>query len=159
LPVTCCDISSSPYKGNIYINWSDGRNGVNDIDIFIIKSSDGGKTWSNVIRVNDDKERNGRQQFMSDMSVDPVTGNVYVLFYDRRNYTDSQTDVYLARSTNGGESFTNIKISESPFTPQKKVFFGDYIGVSAYNDFAACIWQRFDDNSTNIIYCGADFKK
>ena len=27
LPVTCCDLSNGPYRGTIYINWSDQRNG------------------------------------------------------------------------------------------------------------------------------------
>ena len=159
MPVTCCDISTSSHKGNIYINWSDGRNGPNDIDIFMIKSTDGGNTWSDVKRINDDKEKNGKQQFMNYMSVDPVTGNIFILYYDRRNYDDLRTDVYLARSVDGGDTFTNVKISETPFIPEAKIFFGDYIGVSAYNDFAACIWMRIDDGKTSIQYCGVDFKK
>ena len=54
LPITACDNSNSQYKGNIYINFSDPRNGENDADVFIIRSSDGGDSWSDAIRVNDD---------------------------------------------------------------------------------------------------------
>ena len=93
------------------------------------------------------------------MAVDETNGYIYIVYYDRRNYEDNQTDVYLARSTDGGEIFTNIKISEKPFTPIAKVFFGDYIGISAYNNFAACLWQRIDDGKTSIQFCGVDFKK
>ena len=159
LPITCCDISSSPFKGTVYINFSDGRNGTNDFDVFLIKSTDGGNSWSEIKRVNDDPLKNGKQQFMSWMCVDPVTGAISVLFYDRRDYDDTRTDVYLARSTDGGETFRNIKISESPFKPDGKIFFGDYIGVSSYNDFVACLWQRLDNNLLSIQYCGIDFKK
>jgi hypothetical protein len=159
MPVTCCDISLSPYRGNIYINWSDGRNGANDIDVFLVKSSDGGNSWSEIKRVNDDPLKNGKQQFMSWMSVDPVTGAINILFYDRRNYNDANTDVYLARSTDGGETFKNIKISETPFMPKKKVFFGDYISISAYNDFVASCWMRLDNGYLSVQYCGIDFKK
>ena len=154
LPVTCCDISNSAYRGNIYINFTDIRNGANDADVFIIRSSDGGFTWSDAIRVNDDPEMNGKQQFMSWMSVDPVTGSIYVLYYDRRDHSDNSTDVYLARSTDGGSTFVNTRISEKPFTPDKYVFFGDYICVNAYNDFAACIWQRMDSGKLSVIYAG-----
>lgn len=154
LPITCCDISSSQYKGNIYINYSDLKNGSDDADVFIVRSTDGGFTWSNAIRVNDDTEKNGKQQFMSWMSVDPVTGNIFVVYYDRRNYDDLQTDVYLARSTDGGDTFENTKISEEPFTPNKNVFFGDYIGVNAYNNQVACIWQRMDKGRLSVIYAG-----
>ncbi len=159
LPVTACDISSSPYKGNIYINFSDRRNGDDDVDIFLVKSTNGGSTWDKPKRVNTDTEGNKKQQFMSWMSVDPVTGNIYILFYDRRNYTDSKTDVYLARSTDGGESFRNINISESPFSPTPTIFFGDYVGVDARNDYAACIWTRLDKGTLSIQYCGIDFKE
>ena len=159
MPVTCCDISNSPQRGTIYIQWSDGRNGENDIDMFLIKSTDGGNSWGQVKRVNDDPLNNNKQQFMSWMSVDPITGAINILFYDRRNYTDANTDVYIARSTDGGETFKNIKISESPFKPKKGVFFGDYIGVSSYNDFTACFWMRMDETTLSTQYCGIDFKK
>ena len=154
LPITQCDISNSPYKGTIYINYSDKTNGEKDVDVFLVRSTDGGTTWSEAIRVNDDPVGNGKQQFMSWMSVDPVTGSVNIIYYDRRNYDDLSTDVYLARSTDGGTTFENVKISESPFTPVKSVFFGDYIGVNSYNDITACIWQRLDKGKLSVIYAG-----
>jgi hypothetical protein len=159
LPITACDISNSQFRGSIYINFSDRRNGDDDVDIFLVKSSNGGNSWSKPIRVNTDAPGNKKQQFMSWMSVDPVTGNIYILFYDRRNYNDSRTDVYLARSTDGGESFRNINISESPFKPTADVFFGDYVGVDARNDFAACIWTRLEDGILSVQYAGIDFKQ
>lgn len=159
LPVTDCDRSSSPYRGTIYINYSDKRNGEDDVDVFIVKSTDGGNTWSDAKRVNNDPVGNKKHQFMSWMHVDPVTGSVNVLFYDRRNYDDTRTDVYLARSTDGGETFENIKISEEPFKPVKGIFFGDYIGVNSYNGFTACAWQRLHEGTLSIMYCGIDFKK
>ncbi len=154
LPITQCDISNSPHKGTIYINYSDKTNGEKDVDIFVIKSTDAGNTWSSPIRVNDDPVGNGKHQFMSWMTVDPITGSVNIIYYDRRNYDDSSTDVYLARSTDGGTTFENVRISESPFTPVKSVFFGDYIGVNSYNDFTACIWQRLDKGKLSVIYAG-----
>jgi hypothetical protein len=159
LPITACDVSNSKFRGNIYINFSDRRNGENDVDIFLVKSSDGGNSWSGPIRVNTDAQGNKRQQFMSWMSVDPLTGNIYILFYDRRNYNDSRTDVFLARSTDGGSSFRNINISESPFKPTANVFFGDYVGVDARNDFVACIWTRLEDGVLSVQYAGIDFKQ
>jgi hypothetical protein len=159
MAITGCDISNSPYRGNIYVNYSDQRNGAGDIDIFLAKSTDGGNTWDKPKRVNDDKFGNNKQQFMSWMYVDPLSGAVNIIFYDRRNYDDTQTDVFLARSIDGGNTFTNIKISESPFIPSKRVFFGDYIGVCSYNDNVACVWQRMDQGKTSIWFSGIDFKK
>jgi len=51
------------------------------------------------------------------MDIDQTNGNLYFVFYDRRTYTDNQTDVYMAISTDGGTNFSNVKISESPFSP------------------------------------------
>ena len=149
LPFTACDISGGDYTGNIYINFSDSRNG--DHDIFLVKSTDGGDTWSDVKRVNDDVVGNGKEQFMSHMCVDPKTGVMYVLYYDRRNHNDLKTDVYLAISRDGGETFTNEKISDTPFVPNSKVFFGDYIGINAYNNFYTAIWMRMDDGILSLM--------
>jgi hypothetical protein len=135
LPVTCCDLSNSPYKGNIYINWTDERNNSvsgQDVDVWMVKSTDGGNTWSPPKRVNNDTP--GRQQFFTWMTVDQVTGYIWFVFYDRRNYNDTRTDVYLAVSKDGGETFENFKVSESPFIPNAGVFFGDYTGISAHNN-------------------------
>ena len=148
LPVTSCDLSNGPNRGTIYINWSDQRNGTTDTDVFMIKSTDGGNTWSDVKRVNDDPS--GRQQFFTWMTIDQTTGFVYFVFYDRRNYTTLQTDVYMAKSTDGGETFENFKISASPFTPNSSVFFGDYTNITAANNKVRPIWARLDNTSLSI---------
>ncbi len=147
LPVTDCDISGGPYNGNIYVNFTDQRNGITDTDVWLYKSTDGGNNWSNAIRVNNDPA--GKQQFMSWMDVDQETGYIYVVFYDRRAYTNTQTDVYIARSTDGGDTFENIKISTTPFTPVTG-FFGDYTNIVAQNGIVRPIWTRLDGANLSI---------
>lgn len=148
LPVTCCDISGSAYEGTIYVNWTDQRNGTDDTDVWISRSTDGGNTWSEPLRVNDDPP--GKHQFFTWMTIDQANGDIYIVFYDRRNYEDSNTDVYLARSTDGGETFQNIRISESPFYPSSGVFFGDYTNITAYNQQVRPIWARADGTSMSL---------
>lgn len=152
LPFTFCDLSnSSPYKGTIYINWSDQVNGLNDGDVWLTKSSDGGTSWTAPFRVNNDVP--GKQQFMSTMTIDQVTGYLYVLFYDRRNYsTGTNTDVYMAVSKNGGASFTNYKVNANPFTPNSTYFFGDYIGISAHNNVIRPIWMQMTNSGSLSVY-------
>ncbi len=148
MPVTACDVSNSQYRGNIYIQWSDQRNGLDNTDIFIIKSTDGGQTWGPVKKVNNDVTT--RHQFFSWMTVDQTTGHIYVVFYDRRKTTGNATDVYVAKSTDGGESFLNFKVSESSFTPVSNIFFGDYTNIAALNGKVYPIWMRMDGTNLSI---------
>ena len=142
LPVTCCDIGNSPFRGSIYINWSDQRNGPADTDIFFIKSTDGGSTWSTPLRVNDDGP--GNQQFFTWMTIDQANGDIYIVFYDRREHTDNYTDVYMAVSHDGGETFENMRINTNSFLPDSKNFFGDYTNITAFNGRVRPIWLNMD---------------
>ncbi|MFZ4521658.1 MAG: T9SS type A sorting domain-containing protein [Bacteroidales bacterium] len=149
LPVTCCDLSNGPFRGTIYINWSDQRNGETDTDIWMMKSTDGGNTWSVPQRINDDPP--GRQQFFTWMTVDQVTGFIYTVFYDRRNHSDNLTDVFMAVSRDGGETFTNFKVSETPFKPNASVFFGDYTHIDARNNIVRPIWTRLQNGALSVV--------
>lgn len=149
LPVVSCDLSGGPNHGTIYINWTDQRNGLNDIDVWLTKSTDGGNTWSAPARVNDDPP--GNFQFFTWMTVDQANGDLYFVFYDRRNHPSSfATDVYMARSTDGGNTFTNFKISDTPFSPDALVFLGDYNNITAYDGVVHPIWTRMDTGVTSI---------
>lgn len=148
MPVLKVDRSSTDFSGNLYVNWSDQRNGEDDTDIWFTKSTDGGKNWSTPLRVNDDPA--GSHQFLTWMDVDPVTGYIYIVFYDRRNYNDHKTDVYLAYSIDGGETFVNKRLSEEPFTPSPMVFFGDYNNISAYNNKVRPVWTEFKNGKLSI---------
>ncbi len=140
LPVVVCDLSGGANQGTIYVNWSDQRNGADDTDVWFSKSTDGGLSWSLATRVNDDNTK--RQQFFTFMTIDQATGYLWFVFYDRRNYNDNRTDVYMAVSKDGGATFKNFKVSESPFTPNENVFFGDYTNITAHNNVVRPIWTR-----------------
>ncbi len=141
MPVTGVDLSNGPNKGTLYLNWIDARNG--DPDVFIASSRDGGETWSAPLRVNDDPLKNGKVQFFTWMSVDPIDGSVNMVFYDRRDTEGALTKLTLARSVDGGRSFVNYKIDVPPFVCDPKVFFGDYSGISAYNGQVVPIFMHF----------------
>ena len=57
LPILKCDLSNGPNRGTLYLNWCDQRNGEDDTDSWIMKSADGGETWSAPIRVNQDDSK------------------------------------------------------------------------------------------------------
>lgn len=149
LPITLCDYSTSTNNGTIYVNWADQRNGKNNTDIWVIKSTDKGKTWTEPKRVNDDESN--KHQFLTWMTIDQVTGYLYCVFYDRRNHENNLTDVYLAVSKDGAESFKNYKISKSAFNPNDKAFFGDYTNISAHNGIIRPIWTRLDNLKISLF--------
>ncbi|MFT4753587.1 MAG: hypothetical protein ACI85Q_001131 [Salibacteraceae bacterium] len=148
LPITVSDMSTGPHRGAIYVCWSDQRNGELNTDVFITKSINAGKSWSAPTRVNDDVTKT--HQFLPWLTIDQTTGYLYSIFYDRRNYVDTQTDVYMAVSKDGGGTFKNHKISESPFTPITYVFFGDYINISAHNGMIRPIWTRYENGKLSV---------
>ncbi len=158
-PVTACDLSYSPYAGSIYVCWSDQRKGERDTDIWLAVSRDGGDSWSEPLRVNDDETTLiGKHQFFSWMAVDQKTGNVYIVFYDRRNYKDLKTDVYMAISKDGGRTFENLKISDRPFVPDNKFFLGDYNNISAYNGIVRPVWTSVVDGQPAVMTAIIDFR-
>jgi hypothetical protein len=111
--------------GTLYLVWSDYHNG--DIDVFSVSSTDHGRTWSKPVRVNTDAIHNGIDQFFQWLAVDPITGDVYVQFYDRRDDPGNRkTGFTLARSTDEGKTFMNYAWAESPFESQQPAFLGDY---------------------------------
>lgn len=148
MPVTACDISDGPFKGAVYICWGDTRNGYEDADIWLISSMDGGKSWSSPTRVNDDETT--RHQFLPWLSVDPITGYLYCVFYDRRNTTENETEVYIAYSKDAGQTWVNEKISQHTFTPKAGAFMGDYNNISAYNGMVRPIWTELHDGKLSI---------
>lgn len=148
LPITVCDISASPYRGNVYVLWSDQRNGTDDTDVFLIKSADGGATWGEIVRVNDDE--GPAQQFFPWITVDPTTGKIWVVFYDRRATVGNATEVWCAMSDDGGDTFVDFRVSASAFTPTASVFFGDYINIAALDDRVYPIWMRMDGTALSV---------
>jgi len=154
LPITCCDVSNGPYRGNIYINYTDSVS-AGDHDVKIIRSTNGGLNWSAPIRVNDDPA--GKEQFFTWMTIDQTTGYLYTVFYDRRNYTTASTDVYMARSTDGGTTWINERISTSPFSPTSQTFFGDYNNITAANGRVRPIWTRLTGGGLSVWTALIDF--
>jgi hypothetical protein len=148
LPILSCDTSQSAFRGRIYLNWADQRNGNTDTDIFMKYSDNQGETWSEDIKVNQDSSK--KQQFFTWMTVDQSNGKIYFVYFDRRNYTDNKTDVYLASSEDGGKTFNERRISNSPFIPNEKIFFGDYNNIAAHNGVIRPVWPRMDAGKISL---------
>ncbi len=147
-PNMAVDRSGGPNDGNIYICWPQ-RNVApagSDPDVVMIRSTDGGTTWSAPFRVNDDPLNNGKDQIFPWCTVDQSTGQLMVVFYDSRNVSNNMAEVYMATSYDGGNSFNNFVVSDQsfvfgPISGFAGGYGGDYIGVAAVNDVAYPFWM------------------
>ena len=92
--------------------------------------------------MNNDTVHNGAEQFFQWLAVDPVDGSVNVIFYDRRlDPKNRKQIVVLARSTDGGQAFSNYAWTEEPFEAGG-LFFGDYSGLAAYGGRVYGVWTE-----------------
>ena len=147
-------------NGDVYIVWQDGRFGGGSMDaIALSRSSDGGQTWSSPIRVNANPNI---PAFTPSVHVNR-DGVVGVLYYDfRSNTADAalSTDVWLARSANGGSTWTETRVAE-PFdlaaAPRvdSKMFIGDYQSLSSAKGKFIPLYARASagdvNNRTDIV--------
>jgi hypothetical protein len=156
-PQIAIDPRGGAKGGPLYITWSDYRNG--EIDIFLSISADHGRTWSEPVKVNSDPAHNGADHFFQWLAVDPVTGAVYVVFYDRREDPANKVQiVVLARSTDGGKTFANYAWTTTPFDPEG-VFMGDYLALAAWNNrvYGAWTYREGKEDKTGVQVGAADF--
>jgi BNR/Asp-box repeat protein len=130
--------SKSKQGGNLYVAWSDYTNG--DVDVFVAASSDYGQTWTAPVRVNNDPLHNGEDQFFQWMAVDPRSGAVNLVFYDRRE-GNKNTTVTIARSTDGGKTFANYMFDNEAFDAEGD-FLGDYLAITAFGNKSFAAWAH-----------------
>lgn len=139
-PQIAIDPRSGGRGGRMYVTWSDYRNG--DVDVFCSTSQDHAETWGPAVRVNDDPQHDGADQFFQWMTLDRSDGAVYVVFYDRRGDPENRKQtVTLARSTDGGNTFLNYAWNAEPFDAQG-VFIGDYTGIAALDGRVYGVWTE-----------------
>lgn len=78
------DRSQGPFRGRLYLVYTDAApNSVANTDVFLRYSDDGGGTWSNPARVNDDTGL--ASQILPRIAIDHSTGDVALSWYDTRD--------------------------------------------------------------------------
>lgn len=157
-PVMTVDLSNGPNQGNLYVVWANiGVPGINtgtDIDIYMIRSTNQGDTWSAPVRVNQDPAGLGKQHFLPWITCDPLNGNLCVIYYDDRNVDSAMVETWVSYSYDAGNSWSDFKVSDVSFTPvpiagMAADYFGDYIGIKAQNMKVYPIWT--DNRAGNAL--------
>jgi hypothetical protein len=142
-PLLAFDHSRGAARDRLYLLWSDFRNG--DIDVFLAASDDEGSSFRAPVRVNTDALHDGDDQFFPGLAVDPSDGAV-VVSYDSEQDLSHCTTAVLARSTDGGDSFTETGFPAAPFD-SRGIFLGDYTAVAASSGRAYAVWTEVPQES------------
>ena len=159
------DVSDN-HRGRVYIAYVVSRGAAStDTDIVLRYSDNQGAegSWS------DEKIIHGasvNSQFHPALCVDPRTGTVVVAYYDaREDLQNKKVAVYLATSEDGGDTWTDRRISDyqsdqSMYTQQESKIppiasdpnYLEYIGVSAYNGTAYVVWSDNHVDQADLDY-------
>jgi hypothetical protein len=156
----------SPFAGRVYLTWPDRRMG--DSAIYMASSGDGGATWTQAVRV-DDNPLAAKRQVMPAIGIAP-NGRVDIAWLDERESTPSHGlldrltetgalwSLYAAHSADGGATWSaNRKVSEAPLVSawslhqDGSVFIGDYIGLASTNAYA---WPSWPANGAERLALG-----
>ena len=166
IPSIDTDRTGGPWDGSVYMTWEDRRNG--DRDVFVLVSRDNATTWGEPARVNDDDVKNGKDQFLPQLVVEP-TGAVSVLFMDRR-HDDANASflAYVGRSVDGGVTFANYPIASKASDPRLiensrdnhpdpagRTRLGDYNGIAYNRAGLVTVWQDGRDATEAVPFSGA----
>jgi len=128
----CSIAASDPF---VYVVWEDTRHGATEI--YFKRSGDSGTTWEPDVRLT---EASGTSSFPS-ITQDGV--NLYVVWHDRR---DSNTEVYLKRSTDAGTSWgVDARLTNDPARSENPS-----LTVDGSNLFLA--WTDRRDDTTFEVY-------
>ena len=149
--------------GKLYLVYSDNSRGVHDVanpvtnsDVWVVASTDGGRHWTAPSLV----DTAAGDQWFPWADVNPVTGQLGVLYNDRGNANGPTYDAALAEGQPG--TFVKSIVSTEPSHPTMSEFFqagvpdcefcatfhGDYIGLAYGKDgHANTAWTDMRDPS------------
>nr|MBK9652378.1 exo-alpha-sialidase [Bacteroidota bacterium] len=118
-------------------------------DIYFIKSTDDGATWSTPKLVYDiNSPSYGKKHWNSVVACDPYTGYLGILYYTVDAF--NKVDVYLALSVDEGATWTEQQISDIPFNalpPNKAIV--DYISLKMNNGLIIPVWSGLNPLNSN----------
>ncbi len=120
LPIVAWDRTGGPHGDNIYIVWDQVSDGASNI--WFRRSTDGGRSWSDAMRLNDN-DPPGPGAPLDDRMIPAVEVNrdgvVGVAWYDRRrDDTRRCWELFFTSSSDGGETFAaNVPVASAPSCP------------------------------------------
>lgn len=160
------NIATDPRTGQLYLVFSDNRNGIHDSatpvtnnDVFITTSADDGVTWSAPTQV----DSSATDQWFPWADVNPVDGTVGVIYNDQASGDPALYNATFAKGSPG--SFSSTVVSTAASHPDDSDFFqagvpgcelcaafhGDYLGLAYGRDGVAnLVWTDMRDQDLSV---------
>lgn len=136
-----------PRSGDLYCVYFDTTNIADNgrnVDLYFLRSTDRGETWSTPRIINGDPDPPG-DQFFPWIETDR-DGNLHLVFLDSRRIVqnddeeDGFFDAYYAFSEDFGATWTEHRLTPEPFNSRDdgldrpEQFIGDYLGLAVSGD-------------------------
>ncbi|HWH07755.1 MAG TPA: sialidase family protein [Candidatus Thermoplasmatota archaeon] len=150
--------ADSPFAGAVYFTWQDGRDQGDPSNVYFAASFDGGETFTEPLRLNDDAT--SAPQLMPAISVSPG-GVIDVTWVDQRLDADGLLllDQYYTYSLDGGRTWApNVRVRDAQdegWDPNLShhqngmVFIGDYVDIDSSWQAAHPVWP--DTRSGEVV--------
>lgn len=137
-PAIAVDASDGEHRGNVYVIQS-GKESYNGKEgLYFTKSTNGGGTWTDRKKI--DNNELGNDIMFPSATVDKETGTLAILYYSSQNDPNNQkTDVYIAVSVDGGETFEHIRLTPNSVPVRVNMqgtgnyYWGDYTGITSFH--------------------------
>ncbi len=138
------------YANTLYCSYMDGSSA--STTVYVATSTNGGTTWTSTAMPA------GGDQFNQWLAVDASDGSVNVAYYDTGTHGASPTTYTLARSIDGGSTWTKTAVAtattdETCCTPSVNLGnqYGDYEGLAAFGGVVRPVWT---DRRADVIALG-----
>jgi hypothetical protein len=150
------DTSGGKYSGNVYVLCSVSRYSNPDpLDVMFTSSADGGNSWSEPVRINDDSSTSAYQWFGT-MSVGP-NGRIDAAWLDTRDDPENNLSaLYYSYSIDGGLTWSvNRRLSDyfdSHLGWPKQNKLGDYFDMISDFNGAHLAWAATFNGEQDVYY-------
>jgi hypothetical protein len=141
-------------SGMLYVAWPDAARGHGDI--LLARSEDGGASWHEPVRLNQDA--GDHDQFFPSLSVAP-DGRVDALFYDRRDDPANRlVTAYHAWSTDHGATWQEVRVGDVLFDGDLgqhqtgAPYLGDYISIASSDAAAHMVWADSRNGDNDLFF-------
>ncbi len=142
-------------SGEVYIvqGARSAEDPVDDSDVLLFRSLDGGDSWDPGVQVNNDGT--DASQFFPQITVSP-NGNLHVMWADQRDDpVRLKYHIYYTESSDRGETFgftledqnltvSDTRVTDFPSNPMKGFpggrFIGDYMAIAATDEDVYIVW-------------------